>query len=205
MKRIVLIGAGGHGRVAGDIATCMGYDQIDFLDDNWPRLQRNGIWSVVGVSDVKNMTELIDTDCSYFVSIGQNPLRQAAYGKIGDRLVPILVHPSAIVSKFSTIGKGSIVVAGAVVNAFVSIGVGVILNTGCTIDHDCEIGDFAHVSPGANLAGGVKIGARSWVGIGAVVREGVIIGNDVMIGAGAVVVKDVADGSKVMGVPARNL
>jgi len=205
MKRIILIGAGGHGRVVGDTAACLGYEQIEFLDDNWPQAQKNGVWPVIGAPDTENLTELAESDFSFFVSIGQNSNRQTAFKKLGDATIPMLVHPSAIISKFATIGAGSIVVAGAVVNAFASIGTGVILNTGCTIDHDCEIDDFAHISPGANLAGGVKIGARTWVGIGAAVREGVVIGKDVMIGAGAVVVKDVADGSKVMGVPARNL
>ena len=205
MKRIILIGAGGHGRVVGDTVNCLGYDQIDFLDDNWPQIEMNGVWPVTGAPDAIKLTELAGANCQFFISIGQNPARQAAYEKLGDITVPTLLHPSGIVSKFSTIGAGSIAVAGAVVNAFASIGIGVILNTGCTIDHDCEIGDFAHISPGVNLAGGVKIGARTWVGIGAAVREGVVIGKDVMIGAGAVVVKNVADGSKVMGVPARNL
>ena len=205
MKRIVLIGAGGHGRVVADTATCLGYEQIDFLDANWPQMQMNGVWPVIGALDAEKLTEFIGSDCQFFVSIGRNSIRQTAFKKLDEATVSTLVHPSAIVSKFATIGSCTIVVAGVVVNAFASIGTGVILNTGCTIDHDCEISDFVHISPGASLAGGVKIGARTWVGIGAAVREGVIIGKDVMIGAGAVVVKNVADGSKVMGVPARNL
>ena len=34
MKKIVIIGASGHGKVVADIATLNGYDEIFFLDDN---------------------------------------------------------------------------------------------------------------------------------------------------------------------------
>ena len=34
MKKIVIIGASGHGKVIGDIAVRNGYEEIVFLDDN---------------------------------------------------------------------------------------------------------------------------------------------------------------------------
>ena len=34
MNKLVIIGAGGHGRVAADIARLNGYSEIRFLDDN---------------------------------------------------------------------------------------------------------------------------------------------------------------------------
>ena len=174
MKRIVLIGAGGHGRVVADIAAMLGYDVLGFLDQNWPELKNNGPWPVTGRADKAGFAETVQAGGEVFVSIGDNRLRQQVSKLLGGTKLPGLVHPSAVISPNATIAEGTVVVAGTVVNAFAAIGAGVILNTGCTIDHDCLIGDFVHVSPGANLAGKVTIGARSWVGIGAVVKEGIV-------------------------------
>ncbi|WP_458251695.1 PglD-related sugar-binding protein, partial [Ligilactobacillus salivarius] len=34
MKKLVILGAGGHGKVVADIAVKNGYEEIVFLDDN---------------------------------------------------------------------------------------------------------------------------------------------------------------------------
>ncbi len=204
MKKIVMIGAGGHGRVCADIASCMEYKEIEFLDANWPSIELNGVWTVAGVPDQESITALIDADVNVFVSIGKNTERQQMLEQLNNAELVCLVHPAAVISKHANMGKGSVAVAGSIVNAFAEVGVGTILNTGCSVDHDCRIGDFVHISPGARLAGNVSIGNRSWVGIGASIKEGIEIGEDVMIGAGAVVVNNVADGDKVMGIPARS-
>ncbi len=204
MNRIVLIGASGHGRVCADVASSMGYDEIEFLDAKWPSFELNGVWPVVGLPDDETIKEKIHAGTDIFVSIGQNIIRQRVFEQLSSIEPPCLVHPYTAISKHAHLGNGSVAVAGSIVNAFAEIGAGVILNTGCSVDHDCKIGDFAHISPGARLAGNVTIGNRSWVGIGASIKEGVVIGKDAMIGAGAVVINDVADGDKVLGVPARS-
>jgi len=203
MKHLAILGASGHGRVIADTAECCDWDRISFFDDAWPRRTDNGSWQVVGTSD-DLLNSLKDFD-GIVVGIGSNAIRQNKQSQIaaaGGTLATV-IHPSAVVSRYSTIGRGSVVFAGAIVNAGARIGNGVILNTGCTIDHDCVLGDFSHVSPGANLAGAVQIGQRSWVGIGACVRHMIHIGDDVMVGAGAAVVNNIDNELTVAGVPAR--
>ncbi len=203
MKYLTLVGAGGHGRIAADLAAVLGYGPIEFLDKNWPDMQKNEIWPVIGKPDEAALAKIAQSAADVFVSVGDNRARQQISQILTGAGKPCLIHPSANISPNAKIGDGTIVVAGVAVNCFATIGDGVILNTACTVDHDCRIDDFVHISPGVNLAGNVSVGARSWVGIGAIVKEGIVIGRDVMIGAGAVVVNDVADGSKVVGVPAR--
>lgn len=197
MTSLLIIGAGGHGKVVADTARSSGYDDISFLDDAWPEKLNNGAWQVRGRPAI--------SDSPTFCAVGNNIARETIFStfELGD--APVLAHPSTIVSPTSQIGNGTLLVAGAIVNADARIGRGVILNTACSIDHDCEIADFAHISPGARLAGGVKVGRRSWIGIGAVVREGIHIGDDVVIGAGSVVVTNIENGAKVCGVPARTI
>lgn len=47
MKRIVIVGANGHGIVLADIVVQSGYEEILFLDDN-PAIKRCGGFPVVG-------------------------------------------------------------------------------------------------------------------------------------------------------------
>lgn len=199
MKRLVLIGAGGHGKVVADTAESAGYRSIVFVDKSWPERSEVGRFPIVGV-DPEDVSEPGD---EFFCAIGSNARRERLSGDLPGGPIPVLAHPSAIISPSATIGSGTLLVAGAIVNAHARIGRGVIINTASSVDHDCEIGDFVHISPGARLAGTVSVGARSWIGIGAAVREGTKIGKDVMVGAGAAVVSDIPDGARVGGVPAR--
>lgn len=195
---ILLLGAGGHGKVCADTAGVCGFNKISFHDDRFPSLANTGKWLV---TDKINSRGAIYRQQQVFISVGDNTRRAELDNSFGFLAMPVLKHPSAIVSSFSEIGFGTILVAGAIVNVDVRIGRGVILNTGCTIDHDCVLGDHVHISPGANIAGCVNVGNRTWVGIGASVKEGVKIGADCIIGAGTCVIRDVPDNSIVTGIP----
>lgn len=205
MKRLAILGASGHGKVVADTAECCGWQAVEFFDDAWPELQKNGVWPVVG-DTAALMRRLADFD-GVLVAIGSNRIRHTKLLELraaGACLVT-LVHPSATVSRYAVIGEGAVVFAGVVVNAEARINLGGILNTGCSIDHDCLLGDAVHISPGARLAGGVQVGDLSWIGIGASVRQLVRIGERVMIGAGSAVVSDISNDVTVAGVPAKRM
>jgi sugar O-acyltransferase (sialic acid O-acetyltransferase NeuD family) len=204
-KRLAILGASGHGKVVADAALMGGWDEVVFFDDAWPQLTEVEVWQVVG-----NTRQLIDRAVRIdgaVVAIGNNVIRlekQYELEKTGVQLVTI-IHPTAVVSSFSEIGKGSVVFAGAVINAFATIGCACIINTSSTIDHDCLLADGVHISPGAHVAGMVTIGQAAWIGIGASVKHCIHIGDNVLVGAGAVVVNDIESGLTVVGVPAREV
>lgn len=202
--RLLLIGAGGHGRVVADIARELGCNDIAFLDDRFPSLSSSGPWPVIGT--LKELVEYAK-DRVVLVSIGDNQKRLALCIELerANVSMPTLIHPKAVVSRDALIGFGTVVMAGVVVNIGARVGKAAILNTGSTVDHDCEIGDGVHISPGAHLGGNVRVGRCTWIGIGSAVRHGMVIGKDAMVGAGAAVVADVASGARVGGVPARLL
>ena len=195
-----ILGAGGHGRVVADIAETLGFDPIEFIDAAFPKKQKNLVWDIVGV-DFSAPNDGFEK----FVALGDNRLRLDALNAMSasDGPASTLIHPRAIVSRYASLGAGSVVMAGAVINAGARLGRGVIANSGCTIDHDCILGDGVHVSPGANIAAGVTIGRASWVGIGACIRESIELGADVIVGAGAAVVNNIQDGARVIGIPAK--
>lgn len=204
--KLLVFGAGGHGRVVADAAHATGlWQEIAFVDDRYPGLSNAGPWPVVG--SFRDAAALRETFSAAALGIGDNVAR----GALLDRLValayqlPAIVHPAAVVSPFSAVGRGAVILARAVVNIGAEIGDAVIVNSAAVIEHDCRLAMGVHVSPAAALAGGVAVGASSWVGIGAVVRQGLHIGAGARVGAGAAVVNHIADGLTVVGVPARML
>lgn len=204
MTALLILGAGGHGKVIADAALETGkWDEIVFLDDAWPEKNKNGRWDIHGKVD-----QLVDWKvrcASAVVAIGNNHLRVEWQSKLvaAGFAMATIVHPSARVSRFSKLGVGSVVFANAVINVDAEVGEAAIINTAATVDHDCRLGNGVHVAPGVNVGGGVAVGNHSWLGIGAVIRHYITIGSDVVVGAGAVVVNDIPDGVTAVGCPAR--
>lgn len=194
MKKIVIIGASGHGRVVADIARLNGYDRIAFLDDD-ETLVSCGEYPVLGRTDS-------EIDADVIVAIGNAQLRKKFCEQQKDRLVT-LIHPAAVVASDVQLGAGTVVMAGAVINPGTQTGRGCIINTSSSVDHDNRIGDYVHVSVGAHLAGTVHVGAMTWIGAGAVVSNNLTICESCTIGAGAVVVKDISEEGVYVGIPAR--
>ncbi len=203
-NNLIIIGAGGQGKVCADIALRIGnWQHVFFLDDNTCITSSMGI-KVIGTT--AEIPELIGSN-DFFVGIGDNLIRENIYKQL-QRLgvsVPVLIHPKAVIGSMVEIGSGSVVMAGAIVNCCSKIGVGCIINTGSTVDHDNIIEDFVHISPGVHTAGVVKIGERCVIGIGASVSNGITIAKNCIVGAGAVVVKSLTDAGTYIGVPAKKM
>lgn len=198
-KRLVIVGASGHGKVVYDIACATNkYSEILFLDDN----DRSASFGEKYYGRVERLSELIN-NCEIIVAIGNSKVREKIMNQYSNADFATLIHPNAVISPSTKIGKGTVVMAGAVVNADSIIGNGVILNTCSSVDHDCIVGDYSHVSVGAHLCGTVKTGVHNWIGAGATVINNIDICSDCYIGAGAVVVKNIETLGTYVGVPAR--
>ena len=201
-RELLVIGAGGHGKVVADAAISAGWSVAGFLDDQVP----TGTL-IIGIPVLGNIETIHARKPEQFqavIAIGDATARIAWVRKCAASglLAPALVHPSAAVSRHASLGAGTVVLAQSAINAGALVGMGVIINTGATVDHDCVVGDGVHICPGTHLGGHVDVGAASWIGIGSSVRHGIRIGANVTVGAGSVVVKDIDDGQTVVGVRA---
>jgi sugar O-acyltransferase (sialic acid O-acetyltransferase NeuD family) len=203
MSNLLIIGAGGHGRVVADAASLSGaWSKVAFLDDRFP-MEKHSSWLVIGSTG--DAVNFLEDYSDLIVGIGNNELRVKLlqkYKALGFN-IPTIIHPRAVVSNDASAGEGTFIAANAVVNIGAQIGPGGIINTNSTVEHDCTLGQGVHVSPGANVAGEVTIGDYSWVGIGSSVIQGITIGSRTIIGAGSVVIHPVEDSRTVVGVPAR--
>lgn len=198
MNRLIIVGAGGHGKVIADNALKNGYTDICFIDDN-ARGTCMG-FPIVGTS--AELETLDDGRTDFVIGIGNNSVRKRIADKYCVNWVA-LIHPSAQIAVNVSIGEGTVIMAGVAVNACAVIGNHCIVNTGAIVEHDNVLEDYVHVSPGAKLGGTVRVGEQTHVGIGAAVKNNVDICSDCVVGAGAVVVKNIRNKGTYMGVPAK--
>ncbi|MFC7331761.1 NeuD/PglB/VioB family sugar acetyltransferase [Rhodocista pekingensis] len=203
-RPLVIVGAGGHGRVALDTARLAGRTVQGFLDDTMaPGTAVDGV-RVLGGS---GLTAGLADGADLFIALGDQAARRSFALSVlhAGGTLATLVHPAAVVSPSATVGDGSILAAGAILQPGARVGRFCILNTACSVDHDGVLLDGVQVGPGVRLAGRVRCGEDVFLGTGAVVLPGLCIGRGAVVGAGAVVVDDVPADLTVVGNPARPL
>lgn len=143
MKSLLILGAGGFGRMVKETAQALGYEKVVFLDD------------AVKSDDVIGMC------CDYVIRHEEYPVAVAAFGNNKTRLywtdklleegyeVPAIVHPSAIVSPSAVLEPGCFVMQRAVVNTQTKIERAVLVNSGAIVDHGSSVGAGAHIGLGS--------------------------------------------------------
>lgn len=209
LPNVVVVGAGGHGRVVLDILVRAGrYHVAGFLDSN-AGLHGRRVDGVPVLGEITMLPQLAPQHgiTGAVVAIGDNGVRRAFADQIEDMGIELInaIHPSANLARNVTVGRNVVIAAGALVCAHCQIGDSVILNTGSIVDHESMIGTAAHVCPGARLAGRVAVESGAFIGIGATVIQNIRIGCEAIVGAGAVVIRDVPSMGTVVGVPARTV
>jgi len=179
MRKIVLIGAGGHCKSVIDVIEKDGYFEIiGILDKNYKSLKNVLGYPILG--DDSLLTSIKKKCDNAFVSIGSSELsnlREEKYNflkKVGFR-VPSIISPNAYVSDHSKIGTGTIIMHFAQVNADSEVGVNCIINSGSLIEHDSFIGDHSHVSTNAVINGNVEVGRGCFIGSNSTIKHGITI------------------------------
>ncbi len=197
-KEVIIIGAGGHGKVIADIIEKSGDKVCGFLDDGAQHKELFG-YPVLGKSADCGKFK----DKEFFIAIGNNSVRKKIASSNADLKFYTAIHPSAIISRGVEIGEGTCVMAGCVINANTKIGKHAIINSGSVVEHDNILSDFVHLSPGAVLCGTVSVGECTHIGAGVTVKNNVSITGEAVIGVGAAVVNDIELPGTYCGVPAK--
>jgi len=204
---VIIIGAGGHGKVVLDILQRdSDADLIGFVDDDINSHDKiiDGLQVLGNINSLPKLIAVYKVDAA-IIAVGDNKVRAELFDKMKGLGLKLkrAIHPNALIARDVEIGEGVVIAAGAVINTGTRIGNNVIINTGAVIDHDNVIEDNAHISPGVKLAGRVTIGKYTHVGLGATIVEDLTIGENTTIGAGAVVLADIPAHTTAVGVPAR--
>ena len=200
-KKVIIIGAGGHGKVVADIVEKSGDTVYGFLDDGCDERSEFLGFPFLGKTDD---CEKYINEAEFVIAIGKADIRDKIAQRLKGAKLYTAVHPSAVISSIDVaIGEGTVIMANAVVNSGSRIGRHCIINTGAIVEHDDVVEDFAHISVGAKLAGNVHIGKYTWVGIGAVVSNNLSVCGRCMIRAGAGVVDNITVSGNYQGLPAK--
>jgi len=204
IKKLVLVGGGGHCKSVIEAAESAGYQILGVLD--MPEEVGKDILStkVIGTDD--DIPSYVDK-AEFVITVGfiKNPaIRIKLYNKVkeaGGKFATI-VASTAHVSKYATIGEGTVVMHQAFVNAGAKVGNNVILNTFSNIEHDAVIGNQCHISTGTMVNGDCKVGDNCFIGSQSVLANGISVGDDIVVGAGSLVRKSIKEKGIYSGNPA---
>lgn len=204
MKKLVLIGGGGHCKSVIDTVKVLKlYDEVVITDPRFPASKEILGIKIAGNDDVLTGLKRAGFHEAFITvgSIKSTKLRQALYDKAHALgfVFPNIIDPSACISQSVRMEDGIFIGKGVIVNADVAIGKMAIINTGAIIEHECTIGKYSHIAVGAVLCGSVSIGNYSLVGASATIIQGISIGNHSIIGAGSTVLRNVENEQIVKG------
>src|ERR1700722_3308795 len=206
-KKVLVWGAGGHGKVTVDALLASGeWELAGILDED----EKKSGTEVLGVRVFSLEGGVAEgarrLDCGRIaVAIGDNYARFEKFQQLRRAgLTPVnVVPPSAHVSRFVKMGEGVVIRAAATINPGTTIEDNVCENTLAWVDHDNYLERSCHIFPNATLTGGVRIKEFAYVGSGVVIAPNLTVGKYGYVGAGAVVLANVGLGTVVFGVPAK--
>ena len=204
-KPLILVGGGGHCKSVIDAAESTGYTILGILDRPEEVGKRVFSYQVIGTDD--DMAKYAGK-AVFVVTVGQikSPdLRVKLHKMLAEANCELatIIASTAYVSKYATIGEGSVVMHNAFVNADAKVGKGCIINSSAVIEHEAIVGDYCHISTGAIVNGAAKVEEQSFTGSKSVISQCVTIGRRALIGAGSVVVSDLPADCIAVGVPAK--
>lgn len=209
MKKIVIIGAGGFGREVLDVIDACNqtneiYDPLGFVIDpqyGLPGKIINDKPILGGYDWLEKYANEVYVTCAVGPSHLRYQLIQRAL-KLNCQFIN-LIHPSAIMSRWVTMGEGVIITAGCILTNQIQIGSHVHINLDCTIGHDVKLQEFVTLAPGVHISGNVTLGTGCYVGTGANIIEKLIIGDWSIIGAGSAIINNIPKNSTAVGIPGK--
>jgi sugar O-acyltransferase (sialic acid O-acetyltransferase NeuD family) len=208
---LVIIGAGGFGRETAEAvratnAVSSTWDLVGFADDDPSRVgsQEEGVPVLGQIEEVVSN----HPDAQLVICTGR-PDNYFSRPRLVARLaVPewryaTVIHPAASVGSSSSVGVGSVLLAGVVLTAAARVGSHVAVMPGTVVTHDDVIGDFATVATGVRLGGSVVVGRGAYLGAAVMVRQDLTIGQWALLGMGSLVTRSVPSAEVWYGSPAR--
>ena len=148
---LLILGAGSHGTELGELARSLHvFRRVEFLDDD-PAKGAFGPCS--------HLERYVEEFPIAIPAVGNRDIRMRWLGELAQVgfVLPVLVHPTAVVSANASIGYGSVVSARATVGSGAVIGKGCIISSGATIDRGVVIPDGTHIDCGRVVVNGMDL------------------------------------------------
>lgn len=190
-RPLILVGGGGHCKSVIDVAESAGYTILGILDKPEEVGRQVLDYKVIGTDD--EIPQFV-AKADFVITVGQiksNAIRRRIAQRIelaGGHLATIIAS-DATVSRYATVGEGTVILHKCVVNADAHIGRNCIINTMVNIEHEVSVGDFCHISTGTMVNGMTTVGDDCFIGSGSVLYNCISIPAGSIIQAGSIVRK----------------
>lgn len=212
MKKLIIIGGYGNGTVVASTVEDVNLQQkeweiIGFLNDR-EVAPING-YPILGKITKEVVAQYLkDESVFFFYTLISTKLNHKFLHKLLDLEIPeerfaTIIHPTAVVSKFATIGYG------VCIQPFVNIGPNVEIKNHVQIyaqslvGHGAKLDDYSYVANNACIGADVHLKEGAYLGTNCSTLEFISLGKWSLVGIGSVVLKDVPDYAKVVGNPSR--
>jgi sugar O-acyltransferase (sialic acid O-acetyltransferase NeuD family) len=200
---MILIGTGAQAKYVFDILE-LNHRYVNQVF-NLPNYKENGSRVFYHKPVLEFNIDKIDEYQEAVICCSDNFLKEKIYINkyisLKNLVFPNIIHPTSIISHFTTIDIGNIINANAVIQPEAKIGSFCMIHSGVIVEHDCIIQDFCNLAPGVILTGRVLVGRHTVINTGTIVAPNVRIGQNCIVGAGSLVLEDVPDNMMVYGHP----
>ena len=174
--KVILVGFNpvGHGGVIHRSLSDIGnnFSILGYFDDIGYKKNNDFSISYLGkLKDIKKFLKNRNEKIYFHICIGSNFYRHEIAKKLSAirNLVPLtIVHPSAIISYSSRIGKGVFVGPGSYIGNDSVVEDFVIINSKAVLEHNNKIKKFSNISTSSTLSGNVTVSEGSFLGAGCV-------------------------------------
>ena len=185
MKKIILIGAGGHARSCVDVIDSLNFFRVSFMVGKNDR----DFKTINTISELEFVKNYKLKKKNLLISIGQlknGKIRKKIFDFYKNKgcTFPVIKSKTCYISTGSNVDEGTIIMHKALINTNVNIGKNCIINTGAIIEHDVTIENNVHIAPGAIILGGCTIKENSFIGSGAIIKQNTITNKNFILQSG---------------------
>jgi sugar O-acyltransferase (sialic acid O-acetyltransferase NeuD family) len=206
MKKIIMLGAGGHARVLSSFLESQSKNVHLYVATDKPSFS-NASWIEESNFNSQDFPPSLYDLVNGVGSVDIPNIRSKLFKKyklLGYNFLSV-IHEKCLIEAGVCLGEGVQLMLGCILQSGVRLGDNVIVNSGAILDHDVSVGHHSHIAPGVTISGNVKIGDFCHIGTGAVIIQGCEIGNETLVGAGAVVLKNSKGQERLIGIPAKRI
>lgn len=208
MKELIIVGASGFGREMVKYIEDINrqkptWNLKGFLDDNLSALDGYPCdYKVIGSIHGWRPAENEEFVCALALPAVKKKVVELLKGK-GAKFVT-LIHPSAMLHTYCSIGEGVVITPNSVISANATVGDFASI-LGSSVAHDASVGEWSTLSGKCALNGHVQCGKMVYMGCGVLVAPSKKIGDGATVGIGSVVISNVKAGTTVFGNPAKKM
>ena len=197
-KKLIIVGAGGHAKTCLEVAeSSKKFKIIGFIDN---KMKFDEIFSKLKIFNDRSLNTILKITKNIHIGVGQiksAKLRIKLFKKYKNKgfCFPVLIHADAYVSKYSSVGEGTLVGINCIINANCKIGCNTIINNKSLIEHDTTIGDNCHISTGTIINGNCTVGDNTFIGSGSIIHNNISIGKNCVVASGSIIKKNLKAGT----------